>query len=312
MGRLVVSGGGATPAGSNSANFITGTFGSGATRWFTASGSFVVPDDVSSVRVRLWGGGAAGGGGSQTSGGGGGGFALKVISSLTSGDSIPVTVGAGGQSNAGFNGGTSSFGSYVSATGGTGANDRTNGNHVGGTGIGGDINASGGGISTYEVWGVTEYGNSGGGGAGSLLGDGNHGVNSNDLNAGYSAIVRGGAGGGMGGGSGNVSNSARSYPYHPLFTQSPVATFVNGGLTATAAILQYAHPMDFPITTIDMIGTGGGGIPGVNGHNGGGGGGTAADITDWKGNGGFPGGGGGAGPISAFGWGAPGLVIVEY
>ena len=114
------------------ANPMTGVFGNGQVQMFTSSGTFNVPIGVSKVRVRLWGGG-----GSHR--GSAGGFALKEID-LGSVSSVAVVIGSGGTTdNSGtWSGGTTSFGAYVSATGGVG-----NGGTVG-QGIGGDINYSGG------------------------------------------------------------------------------------------------------------------------------------------------------------------------
>lgn len=103
---------------------------------FTAGGTWTVPAGVVQARVTVIGGG--GGGGSDVnggSGGGGGGIAKKVVS-LVGVPSVAVTVGAGGASTA--NGGTSSFGAFCSASGGSGSA----GTNYGGGGIGssGDIN----------------------------------------------------------------------------------------------------------------------------------------------------------------------------
>ena len=129
------------PVQSQIYNPITGVFGTGQIQVYGPgqSGSWVVPPGIGKVRARCWGGGG-------NSGGGGGGFALKTIYDLSGVTSISIIVG--GQS------GTSSFGSYVSATGGASGN-------TGGSGSGGDINSSGGnGISGYA------------GGVGSLWGNG--------------------------------------------------------------------------------------------------------------------------------------------
>ena len=131
-------------------NPLTGVFGNGQVQMFVSSGTFTVPLGVSRVRVRVWGGGGC-------DGGSGGGFALKEID-LGSTTSVPITIGQGGTAATSplFNGGSSSFGAYVSATGGNGQGGTA------GTGIGGDINHSGG----------TGSANVGGGGAGSIFGDG--------------------------------------------------------------------------------------------------------------------------------------------
>lgn len=86
--------------------------------------TFTVPTGITAVKVTLCGGGGAGGSGAASQGHPGGSSSAYVISfltGLTPGAAITVTVGAGGvgQANAtGTAGGTSSFGAYVSSTGG--------------------------------------------------------------------------------------------------------------------------------------------------------------------------------------------------
>lgn len=88
---------------------------------FTSSGSWSVPSGVTRARVTVIGGGGAGANfGGQN--GGYGGVAIAYVTGISG--TITITVGAGGTSNG--SGGTSSFGSYVSATGGAGASS-TNG-----------------------------------------------------------------------------------------------------------------------------------------------------------------------------------------
>jgi len=134
---------------------------------FTAGGTFTVPAGVKKVWVEVQGGGGgggAGGNGGPTGGGGGaGGYAAELVTGLTPGGTVAVTIGAGGAGGTcsgacvpgvGETGGTSSFGSYVSATGGGGGNLHyyngtysTWGNNfmggAGGTGSNGDINLTG-------------------------------------------------------------------------------------------------------------------------------------------------------------------------
>jgi len=260
MSRTVIQGSGGS--GSNSAfnnNFATGTFGTGKVMTYGAgSYSFVVPSGISSVRVRMWGAGGCGANSvSSYTGGGGGGFALKVIEGLSSGDSILITVGAAATSpNSAGSGGTSSFGSYVSATGGQNAVS-TNSSRVGGVGTGGDINFAGG--SSYAG------GNGGGGGAASLFGNGGNGW------AIYPFPNSGGADGGFSFGTTKQDN-----------LRSAKNGFGYGGYDYTS-LAQYAQP----ITNIDLIGTGQGGrVIYESGINGGGG--------SHGGSGGFPGGGGGS------------------
>ena len=122
---------------------------------FAASGNFIVPNGVSQLEVEMWGGGSgtyASIAGSAAGGGSGGGYARKRITSVVTGQMIPVTIGAGGGGGSpGIPpgaGGTSSFGPYVSATGG-GLNGLAlvaapqNGAYPPGVGVGGDVNING-------------------------------------------------------------------------------------------------------------------------------------------------------------------------
>lgn len=132
------------------------------------------PAGCRKIRVIVVGGG--GGASGHCEGGGAGGYAEKWID-VTSVSSVTVTVGRGG-SGAGYysnreDGFTSSFGSYVSASGGYGAN--RNWGHTGGhggIGHGGDINLRGGGGSGHE----NEAGHNG---AGSFFGGGSVGAHHN-------------------------------------------------------------------------------------------------------------------------------------
>ena len=100
----------------------------GSPRIFTASGTYTATAGTNSVIVELLGAGGAGGGiptspsyGAGAPGGGGGGYGRKRITSGFSG--VMVTIGAGGigvANNVGNNGGSSSFGSLFTCTGGTG------------------------------------------------------------------------------------------------------------------------------------------------------------------------------------------------
>ena len=102
-----------------------------------SQGSWIVPAGVSNVRVRIWGGGGAGGPGFGGAGGGGaGGGYAESFCNVTPGQGIVVTIGNGGV-GAGTNGGNSSFGDWVAATGGLAGSG-------GGNGIGGSGGASGG------------------------------------------------------------------------------------------------------------------------------------------------------------------------
>jgi len=117
---------------------------------YTVAGTYywTVPDGVYFALTKTIGAGAGGaafnnliGGG----GGGGGGKAEKLVAGLVPGEIIIITVGAGGiagvSSGDGQAGGTSSFGPFVSATGGKGGSRFGHGGQAG-VGIGGDFNTS--------------------------------------------------------------------------------------------------------------------------------------------------------------------------
>ena len=98
-------------------------------RLWLASGSatFVVPNGISQILGVVIGGGGGGASAADGSsyygfGGAGGGYAQGVID-VTPGQSIAVTIGAGGAGGAsnnanGSSGATSSLGSFLSSTGG--------------------------------------------------------------------------------------------------------------------------------------------------------------------------------------------------
>jgi hypothetical protein len=156
---------------------------------FTSSGTFTVPAGITKVKVTVVGGGGGGGAGQAdpTGGGGGGGTAIEIISGLTPGGTVTVTVGAAGASGGIFNtglpggtGGTSSFGAFCSATGGSGSAGGNSGGYLGGAGglgSGGDLNIRGGTGSfalSYGNCGVFYAG--GPGGSSFLSGGGNAGA----------------------------------------------------------------------------------------------------------------------------------------
>jgi hypothetical protein len=136
------------------------------TTYTSGTNTYTVPSGASKVYVQLIGGG--GGSAGYCESGGAGGYAEGVYS-ISAGTNVTVTVGGGGggvgyYAGAG-SGGTSSFGSYCSATGGGGANTYiTHGGGHGGVGSGGQVNLYGG-----SGTGHTNYGGhaqDGAGGAG--------------------------------------------------------------------------------------------------------------------------------------------------
>lgn len=141
---------------------------------FTSTGTWTKPTGCTKVKVTVIGGGG-GGGGVRTrssarilvmgSAGGAGGTAIKLID-VSSVSTVAVTIGTGGAGGgsggsptgweAGTTGGTSSFGSYCSASGGDGGiqtgttvtsgaynNSFVGSSGVGGLGSNGDINLRG-------------------------------------------------------------------------------------------------------------------------------------------------------------------------
>jgi hypothetical protein len=130
-------------------------FGSGV-QSFLGTSSFVVPPGVSQVEVELWGGGSGSFASVSTTpsgGGSGGGYARKLIQGVAPGQIISVTIGNGGAAgNTGGSpagpGGTTSFGQFVSATGGSlnylaTPSAPQYGATPSGIGINGDLNLSG-------------------------------------------------------------------------------------------------------------------------------------------------------------------------
>ena len=168
-------------------------------------------DDTKPILVHVWGAGGVGGNSvytagdsNGTTGGGGGGLAVKLIDVANLGATETITIGAGSVAGANTSdfqgtGGTSSFGSHCSATGGNDGynNDANEGSAttygVGGIGLQGDVNKRGGsGGSGYYSTAT----NCGGGGGGSAPAP--YGV-SDGFNGGNGYTYSGGGGGGIGG-----------------------------------------------------------------------------------------------------------------
>lgn len=130
---------------------------------FTSSGSFTVPDGVTSIFVEVVG--AGGNGGYNGTGGGGGGGYASGNYAVSPGQVLTITIGTPG---AGAAGGTTSVEGLLSAGGGENGvsvpNPEIGGGGDGGTGAGGNIanytgGNGGGGYYTY-------FGGGGGGAAG--------------------------------------------------------------------------------------------------------------------------------------------------
>lgn len=185
---------------------------------FTTVGthSWTVPHGISSVSVVCIGGGGGGGTynvGNYQGGGGGGALAFKNNIPITGGQVIEVVVGAGGVASPSASptaGGTSRFGSYVIAGGGSAGTHSNWGTQVpGGTGTGDAAFAGGAGGATYGGGagaGGGTAGYAGDGGRGGITAAGGAGVagapGSGAASGGYSGIYSQGASNTSGGGGG--------------------------------------------------------------------------------------------------------------
>lgn len=245
-------------------NPVSGVFGSGNVLFISASQSWTPPPGVFNVRARMWGAG--------------------------SGRGLP--------------GGTTSFGNFCSATGGS-ADGKT-----GGTGVGGDLNRKGG----YSPGGY------GGGGSASLIGDGGSSWLPSYTSGGTTypdtPAIPATGGAGYGGGGPNSVGSPALHAGSGYTGKGGVSGYGNAN-SYTPVHAQNGEPGLSNI--LDFIGTGGGGgganfnagsntayamVNAGHGSNGGGGGFYAKGNQDglpWSGNGGFPGGGyGNAGAGAGF------------
>jgi hypothetical protein len=140
----IVAGTGISVSGATGAVTVTNTSSSTppTQQIFTSSGTWSRPSGCKKIFVQLVGGGGNG----NSDFGSSGGYSQEFID-VTSTSSVSVTIGAGATGNGG-NGGTTSFGAFLSATGGTSQ-------LVAGIGSGGDLNMRGygvGDINTVSFW----------------------------------------------------------------------------------------------------------------------------------------------------------------
>ena len=183
---------------------LTGVAPDGALRsvqYFTTSGTHTWTRPAGLQRVRVYVTGGGGGGALENtntaSGGGAGGTAIELIEVASLGSTETVTVGASGADRSGSygpgsNGGTSSFGSHCSATGGGGGTNTYTGG--GGIGSNGDFNIRGG--PGHYSWGSSRSGN----GGNSFWAGGGQGAGPNQ--AGTNGTFGSGGGGSTGSGGG--------------------------------------------------------------------------------------------------------------
>jgi hypothetical protein len=181
---------------------------------FSASGNYTPSPGARLIFVEVVGGGGGGGGAdgggpgngfNAGSSGAGGGYAAGILAISALAPPVVVTVGAGGTAGTGAaqptDGGTSSFGAFMSATGGTGGGSDTgapsntpargsSGAGVGGLGAGGLINLRGG-AGRYSAGYTTTCVGAGGGHSAMGYGGGDQVENANGRNG----QIYGGGGG---------------------------------------------------------------------------------------------------------------------
>lgn len=204
-GTFVVTGSGANYFEVTNASGVAEankTIGSGSIKY-----GYAKPAGLKYIIAEVVGGGGAGGNGNNSGtadtpgeGGGGGGYARRLISAASLASAETVTIGAGGLAPNG-NGGTTTLGSLLQATGGTGGEDAASGDTagvaVGGVGTLGDINIGGEAGSKYGG----AVNSAGGVGGSSVLGGGG--------GAEVAGRNYGGGGGGGGANSGAGANGAQ-------------------------------------------------------------------------------------------------------
>ena len=201
----------------------TTSAGSDTVLTFTATGTcaWTPPANVSTFQLLVVGGGGSGSAGIHDiywpAGGGGGAVVASNSLSVSTGNQITVSVGAGGAATSatsgatGNNGGSSSFGATTASGGSTNSNVATsNAGRIGGTSGNGNIGGTG--TSSGSSCATGSCGTGGGGGAGGAGGivtgvtdarNGGAGVNS-DISG--STVGYGGGGAGGNGSSGNASH----------------------------------------------------------------------------------------------------------
>lgn len=194
---------------------------------FTSSGTFIVPANVTLVKVTMVGGGGGGSNRGTTLGGGGGGsgeFVIDLPVLVVSGASVAVTIGAagggassGGTGAVGGDGGSTSFGPIWGVLGGKGGPTAAQGGGAGGGGKGAPATTTAVGQIGGAESGVHFGGSSGGPGGASTAAAGLQGGGAPGFptggTGGAAVAVQGGGGGGASsmwgsGGNGGAGGSA--------------------------------------------------------------------------------------------------------
>lgn len=226
--------------------------------------NWTVPSGIrnKTIYVRLFGGGGGGIGG-------GGGYMNNGEISVTPGEIIPITIGIGGNSNTyggGNAGGTTSFGTYLSASGGDGYSGGIDNGGSGGAGGGGENHGGRG----YQ-FGGGGCGRGNGGSGGTWGGGGGGSAASNYSNGGSGGTYGGGGGGGVN--AGTVGSTFRIY----TAMGGAGGTYGGGGGGGRTLTFYYNHSMEYNYY-------GNGGTGGTYGGNGGGGSYRAENGTNTIGN----------------------------
>jgi Concanavalin A-like lectin/glucanases superfamily len=273
------------------------------TIFLTGSGNWTVPADwTSNNSVEVIGGG----GGGWAGGGGGGAYSKKSGLSLTPGQVIACTVGAGGAGaywsgcywTGSGSGGYTQFGTnnLCLAYGGGAGGSNSNPCNLGGNGGAGGNAGSGVGDTRYNGGaGGTDNNPSGGGGAGGPHGNGGNG------GAVYSAPNSGGGGGGGGATAPGQTGGNNWQGYGGGASEGASGSAGGGGAGGRGYACSASNG-----------GNGGNGIDWDASHgSGGGGGGGPGSWGATAGFGGlYGGGGGGGGPGSRQG--AQGIIVIKY
>jgi hypothetical protein len=147
---------------SDGSNLTTDNHGVASIQVWTGNGTWSRPSGVRYIKVQIQGGG--GGGSGHGEGGAAGGYAERFLD-VTGISSVSINIGGGGGGNyysgAGGNGGTSSFGPYLSGQGGHGANRQNqHSGGVSGRGNGGQLNIHQGGGFSHHAYSAQSCANS--------------------------------------------------------------------------------------------------------------------------------------------------------
>ena len=168
------------------------------TETITGSTNWVVPKHVGSISVRIFGAGA-----SSYMSGGSGWMNNADFNNLTTGQTIKITIGEGKNASSG---GTTSFGTYLSANGGSwqsgGAGGPGGTGYQFGGGVGGNGGTWGGGGGG---WSIGDESYKADGGSGGLYGGGGGGCPIISYRYSSATSSKGGNGGTYGGGGGGAS-----------------------------------------------------------------------------------------------------------